>query len=164
MRLLHPARSSSAAKAPLTFREEHFCRREAAPCLAQIAGLARRRTDEVLQSLDLVEGRGDLLASMRDEVQVVRWSGLGVVPDVHVRAVVPQSAYANEVVAGDVIAPLRKGFRHGSRRTLSCLLAFVLGLGLIIASAIIGSTVGTVVGALLFAAGYAGSRPGFSWL
>jgi integral membrane sensor domain MASE1 len=54
--------------------------------------------------------------------------------------------------------------RHGSRRALSSLLAFVLGLGLIIASAIIGSTVGTVVGAVLFAVGYAGSRPGFSWL
>jgi hypothetical protein len=44
------------------------------------------------------------------------------------------------------------------------LLAFVLGLGLIVASAIVGFTVGIVGGAVFCGIGFAGSRPGVSWL
>jgi hypothetical protein len=49
--------------------------------------------------------------------------------------------------------------RSGSQSAIVALLAFVAGLGLLIGSAVAGSGVGVVVGGVLFAVGFAGSRP-----
>jgi len=49
--------------------------------------------------------------------------------------------------------------RRGSPGAVGFLLAFVGGLGLLIGAAVAGSRAGVGIGAVLFAVGFAGSRP-----
>lgn len=49
--------------------------------------------------------------------------------------------------------------RRRSPGAIGFLLAFLGGLGLVIGSAVAGSGTGVVIGAVLFAVGFAGSRP-----
>jgi hypothetical protein len=64
---------------------------------------------------------------------------------------------------GTVIRLIRLA-RGGSRQALLCLVAFVAGIACIAVGAIFGTTIGLIVGAVLCAVGFAGSRPGISWL
>jgi hypothetical protein len=59
---------------------------------------------------------------------------------------------------GTIMRLLRQ-VRSRSPSAICFLLAFVAGLGLLIASAVAGSGAGIGIGAVLFALGFAGSRP-----
>jgi hypothetical protein len=64
---------------------------------------------------------------------------------------------------GTILRLLRLA-RHGSRRALLFLLAFLGGFALIVLGATSGSTALAVIGTVLVLIGFAGSRPGTTWL